>query len=175
MDFIPGQDDEDFSDGNGNGKDSGRGRDLKKGGEKHREHLADPEVRSSVSTALEAEAASSRSEMSMTETSQEDLPVRKSSHRLSAIGGRNRGTEERKTSSRKGTNSTDQDSSRLTIEEDEGKHAERSQGRDSGKVLSKESRPSSRHSRKAAGAIAAAAEMAENSPNLGFNELISSV
>lgn len=106
----------------------------------------------------------------MTETSQEDLHVRKSSHRLSAIGGRNRGSEERKTSSRKGTNSTDQDSLRLTTDEDEGKHAERSQRRDSGKGSTKESRPSSRHSHKAAGAIAAAAKMAENSPNSGLNE-----
>lgn len=113
--------------------------------------------------------------MSMTETSQEDLPVRKSSHRLSAIGGRSRGAEERKSGSRKGTNSFDQDSSRVSIDEDEGKHAERSQGRASGKGSTKESRPSSRHSRKAAGAIAAAAQMAEDSPNLGFNELISSV
>jgi hypothetical protein len=113
--------------------------------------------------------------MAMTETSQEDPPVRKSSHRLSAIGGRSRGVEERKTRSRKGTNSTDQDSLRLATDEDEGKHAERSQGRDSGKGSTKESRPSSRHSRKAAGAIAAAAKMAENSHYLDFNELISSV
>jgi hypothetical protein len=175
MDFIPGRDNEEDSDGNGNGKDTGGGRDRKKGGEKHRVHLADPEVRSLVSTAHNAETASSRNDMSMTETSQEDLPVRKSSHRLSTIGGRNRGTEERKSGSRKGTDSFDQDSSRVSIDEDEGKHAERSQGRDSGKGSTKESRPSSRHSRKAAGAIAAAAKMAENSPNLGFSELISSV
>lgn len=166
----PPQETDEESDGNRKeGRDSGREWDSKRGERDNGEGFhVDKEAKSPIRKANEGgtEAVSSRYVRTPTDISQEVLHVSKS-------GSKKKVTEERRTSRSGVTNSTDQDSSNVTTDADEGKNGERNQGRDvekSGVTGITDSRPSSssRSSRKAAGAIADAAKMAENTAKIGL-------